>query len=104
MPGSLMNRYPLGQYEYLLPMIEGHVEANRSGLTRAEIRTILAKLYHRVGIVLCEQKRRGPGLRLLLRGMLLGYSVKESARLLLVYSLPQSLLAAYKNRKASARV
>lgn len=86
-PGSLMKAYPRGEVDYLLPMIERHVAAQRKRLGDAESRAILAERYLRVGRCY-GPGAYGLGLRLLWLALKNGAPFTKVARTLISGSPP----------------
>lgn len=103
-PGSLMNRHPVGEFEYLLPMIKTHVDRNRLALRRNEVRTIMGRRYQNAGIVLCENRRRWKGIGYLARSLFGGGGVTMNIRLILTYIVPTFLLQGIRRYKSTGRV
>jgi hypothetical protein len=102
MPDSLMKSHPRGALEFLLPMVLGHVEAQRQHLSRAEQDRILS---HRFGVVGSDLYRAGhmvQAIRFFLRAirhgarpdMVVAFMVRESIPVQWLKSLLRPLKAA----------
>ena len=86
--GSLTKAYADRIDRYMLPMIRGHIDAQRDRLSREEIRAILGERYAGVGRNLYQAGRLVRGAGLLLRAALLRYQVAGNLWYLITASPP----------------
>ncbi|MFQ5784551.1 MAG: glycosyltransferase family 2 protein [Alphaproteobacteria bacterium] len=98
-PGSLMSRNPTGVVDYLLPMIERHVEEQRHRLSKREIREILGARYAYAGRYLYTRGAPWRAIGLVLKGLVRGDAPLGNLAYLLIASPPVRWLAARLRRR-----
>jgi glycosyltransferase involved in cell wall biosynthesis len=91
-PNSLTKKYAARIAEFVLPMIERHIAAQRARLSDDEVRQVLGERYTAIGRTLYTGGDAAQGLRFLLRAIAKGNRVAENFRYLLVASPPSRWL------------